>query len=230
MRPAAGMLVVWLVLSAVSWPPAMGSTADPGEAAMADHSHHHHAMTEGGVVMNENTDELPRGCDAVTEDVAITIEAGRRYADGTPGAIFGMSEHEVRVPACSRVTVTFVNEDEVRHQWMVHGLPKYLYPAGMFHVEAMGGRTQSGTFIVPAEDRTYLIHCDLAQHMEKGMRGQLIVGSGSGDLWAVTGLTDAFYRNDYLPDGTLMLLVVVLALALGFGAAWWLRRPANGRS
>lgn len=230
MRRAAGMLVVWLVLSAAPWPLATGSTAEPGEAATADHSHHHHAMTEGGVVMNENTDELPRGCDAVSEDVAITIEAGRRYADGTPGAIFGMSEHEVRVPACSRVTVTFVNEDEVRHQWMVHGLPKYLYPAGMFHVEAMGGRTQSGTLIVPAEDRTYLIHCDLAQHMEKGMRGQLIVGSGSGDLWAVTGLTDAFYRSDYLPDGVLVLGLVVLATMVGFGAAWWLRRPANGRS
>jgi plastocyanin len=191
--------------------------------AMEHHAHHDHVMQDGGVVMNQNTDTLPRGCDAVSEDVAVTIHAGRRFADGTPGAIFGMSRHEVRVPTCSRVTVTFVNEDQVRHQWMVHGLPKYLYPAGMFHVEAMGGKQQTGTFITPAEDRTYLIHCDMAQHMEKGMRGQLVVGSGSGDLWSVTGVTDAFYRSSYLPGRVVTWGLVGLALAFGFAATWWLR-------
>ena len=53
---------------------------------------------------------------------------------------------------------------------MVHGLPRYLYPGGMFHLEANGGDSQTGTFIVPSDARTYLVHCDLPQHMEKGMK------------------------------------------------------------
>ena len=101
------------------------------------------------------------------------------------------------------------NEDAVRHQWMVHGLPNYLYPMGMFHIEASGGQTVRGTFIVPAEDRTYLIHCDMAQHMEKGMRGQLVVGAGSGNLWGVPGVSDWFYRADYFPQHAPLLAVVV---------------------
>lgn len=198
--------------------------------AMEDHAHHHHLMDAAGVVMNENTGELPRGCDSVREEVAVTIRAGRRYAADVPGAIFGMSQHELAVAPCSRVTVTFVNEDEVRHQWMVHGLPKYLYPAGMFHIEATGGAQRTGTFIVPAEDRTYLIHCDMAQHMEKGMRGQLVVGRGSGDLWAVTGISDAFYRHAYLPRGGYTAALIGLALALGFGGTRLLRRRRGAQS
>lgn len=187
-----------------------------------DHAHHHHHVADsGGVVMNANTDRLPRGCSAVSEDVAVTVHAGSEYASGAPGTIFGMSRHEVSVPPCSRLTVTLVNQDAIRHQWMVHGLPRYLYPAGMFHLEAMGGRSQTGTFIVPAEDRTYLIHCDIAQHMEKGMRGQLVVGRGSGDLWGVPGVSDAFYRDGYLPAGTLALIAA--ALIAGFAATLWVR-------
>ncbi len=145
-----------------------------------------------------------------------TIHAGRDYADDSPGMTFGMSEHETRVEPCSRVTVTFVNEDEVRHQWMVHGLPKYLYPAGMFHIEAMGGFQKTGIFIVPGEDRNYLIHCDIAQHMEKGMRGQLVVGNGSGDLWSVRGVSDSFLRSSYLPENApIMIIAAILAGLLG---------------
>lgn len=169
-------------------------------AAAAQHAHHGSmSASDTGMVMNENLDQLPRGCEAISGEHEFTIHAGRRYAGDEPGVIFGMDMQEVAVAPCSRVTVHFVNEDEVRHQWMVHGLPRYLYPAGMFHIEAMGGQQQSGTFIVPAEDRNYLIHCDMAQHMEKGMRAQLKVGKGSGNLWAVPGLSDAFQRANYLP-------------------------------
>jgi FtsP/CotA-like multicopper oxidase with cupredoxin domain len=192
-------------------------------APAMDPDAHHHEMGDAGVVMNQNTGDLPVGCAAVSEDVAVTVHAGRRYATAV-GAIFGMSQPEVRVPPCSRVTVTFVNEDDVRHQWMVHGLPKYLYPAGMFHIEAMGGRQQSGTFIAPAEDRTYLIHCDMAQHMEKGMRGQLVVGVGNGDLWAVPGVSDAYRRAPYLPSGPTLAILVTLAAAAGVALLRLLRR------
>ena len=190
--------------------------------SVTDHSMHGAAhnmrVDRDGAVMNENTGTLPRGCEDISTDLHFSIHAGTRYALDFPGSIFGMSHYEVRVEPCSRVTVTFVNEDDIRHQWMVHGLPKYLYPAGMFHIEAEGGRTVTGTFIVPPEDRNYLIHCDLAQHMEKGMRGQLVVGSGSGDLWSVNGVSELFLRDSYMPrNAWLVALVAFAALAVSMG-------------
>ena len=178
------------------------------------HAGHQMLVDQSGVVMNENTSTLPRDCAQISGDHELTIHAGSKYAADVPGAVFGMSQHEVRVEPCSRVTVTFVNEDKVRHQWMVHGLPKYLYPAGMFHIEASGGQSRTGTFIVPGEAQTYLIHCDMAQHMEKGMRGQLVVGGGSGDLWGVTGVSDPFYRSSYLPRYVFVLVVLALIFSL----------------
>jgi len=177
------------------------------------HEGHRMAVNQSGVVMNENHTVLPRGCTEISRDYNLTIHAGRKYAADVPGMIFGMSRYEVRAEPCSRITITFVNEDKVRHQWMVHGLPKYLYPAGMFHIEASGGQSMTGTFIVPADDQTYLVHCDMAQHMEKGMRGQLVIGGGSGDLWGVAGISDQFYRFNYLPPQALALVVFILVLS-----------------
>ena len=62
----------------------------------------------------------------------------------------------------------------------------------------------------------------MAQHMEKGLRGQLVVGSGSGDLWGVNGVSDQFLRSSYLPESTVSLLItailvgVIAALLIGF--------------
>jgi len=182
-----------------------------------DHSQHHDhqmAVDAGGVVMNENLSTLPRDCKEISTEHHLTIRAGKKYAADIAGAVFGMDQHEVRVEPCSRVSITFVNEDEVRHQWMVHGLPTYLYPAGMFHIEASGGQSRTGTFIVPGDDQTFLIHCDMAQHMEKGMRGQLVVGAGSGDLWAVQGVSDQFYRSGYLP--TYVIPVTIFFIIVSF--------------
>lgn len=198
----------------------------PGLAPGQDRAgHDHHRMTTdaSGSVMNQNLDRLPRDCTAISGDHAFTVHAGREYAAGRPGMIYGMSRHELRVPLCSRIEVTFVNDDDVRHQWMVHGLPKYLYPAGMFHIEVEGGHRKTGTFIVPGDDQTYLVHCDLAQHMEKGMRGQLVVGRGSGDLWGVAGISEDFFRADYLPH--MAWLLAALAALAGIVVAWRLCRP-----
>jgi plastocyanin len=177
------------------------------------HEGHQMAVDDDGIVMNENHDTLPQGCTSISRDYAFTIHAGRKYARGTPGMVFAMSQHEIRVEPCSRVEITFVNEDAVRHQWMVHGLPAYLYPAGMFHIEVPGGHSKTGTLIVPGDDQTYLIHCDMAQHMEKGMRGQLVVGKGSGDLWGVVGISDQFFRSHYLPRHTFVLASLILLLS-----------------
>ncbi len=208
--------LIWLALLV---PMVVIGAQEQGDSA---HQHHDMSVDEAGVVMNQNKDALPHGCDAISAEHKIEIQAGRQYAADVPGMIYGYSEHDVRVEPCSRVTITLSNKDDVRHQWMVHGLPRYMYPSGMFHIEANGGRSKSGTFIVPAENKSYLIHCDMAQHMEKGMRGQLIVGSGSGDLWGVKGVSDQFLRASYLPENveTLMISAIfagcLLALMIGF--------------
>lgn len=146
-------------------------------------------LDAGGMVMNSNAEKLPEDCLAVSGEQEITVRVGTKYAADFPDTVFGMDAHEWRVAPCSRLRVTFINEDAVRHQWMVHGLPRYLYPQGMFHLEAAGGATKSGVFIVPSDDRTYLVHCDLAQHMERGMKGQLVVGGGSGNLPSIPGIS-----------------------------------------
>jgi plastocyanin len=183
--------------------------------AMQDHAMHQphqqqdHAMiyTEAGMVMNQNDSRLPMDCRKVSRDYAFTIRAGVEYAVEFPGTVFGLNQHEIKVDPCSRVTITFINEDQVRHQWMLHGLPRYLYDQGMFTLEAGGEQTQSGTFIVPGDNRTYLVHCDLPQHMEKGMKGQLVVGAGSGNLWSIPGISKAFRQHTYLfPNAALFFL------------------------
>ena len=182
--------------------------------------HHQMSVQPSGVIMNDNADTLPRDCLTISRDYQFTIHGGTAYSESAPGMTFGMSEHELRVEPCSRIQITFVNDDEIRHQWMVHGLPKYLYPAGMFHIEAEGGHKKTGTFIVPGEERNYLIHCDIAQHMEKGMRGQLVVGGGTGNLWSVTGTSDQFFRALYLPNN--VALLAGAALVVGFLLVTWL--------
>lgn len=177
------------------------------------------------MAMGHNVTALPRDCERVAAEYEFTVHAGTEYSEGFPGTVFGYSQREFVVEPCSRLTVTFVNDDAVRHQWMVHGLPRYLYPAGMFHLEANGGESQTGSFIVPSDDRTYLVHCDLAQHMEKGMKAQLVVGRGSGDLWAIPGISATFNRDTYRPryTGAAVLLAALGGLLLGA----WLRRRSD---
>jgi len=213
-------LALAAVLAASAQAQAPAQSAAPAQDSAAPqaetHHHSHHDMHTGmrhssaGMVMNENREQLPRGCEEISGDVEFTIRVGAEYASNVPGKIYGFSAHELRVEPCSRLTVTLVNEDQVRHQWMVHGLPRYLYDGGMFHIEVNGGETLTGTLILPGDDQTYLVHCDMAQHMEKGLKGQLVVGQGSGDLWSVAGVSDAFYRNSYLPEGARWWLVAAL--------------------
>lgn len=190
-------------------------------AADNAHSHHHNMTLDStGMVMNSNTSKLPRDCKEISREYAITVSAGTEYALDFPGEIYGLSEHEHQVEPCSRITVTFINKDEVRHQWMVHGLPKYLYPAGMFHIEAAGGHQQTGTFIVPSDNKTYLVHCDIAQHMEKGMKAQLKVGTGDGDLWSIPSVSKDFFADTYLPNVFSRLFILAIVVGSLLALVW----------
>jgi hypothetical protein len=186
-----------------------GHDMDHSEHTM-DHGdgHHHddgHIMDhEGGMIMGQNFDELPSSCDSISEEIEITVRAGKKYAEKFPGTMYAFDNQEWRVKPCAKITWHFINDDDVRHQFMMHGLPRYLYNMGMFHLEVTGPKTITGTMIVPASDETYLVHCDISQHMEKGMKAQLVVGNGGEDLTSIPGLTPyAFpdtYRHEDLPQ------------------------------
>lgn len=201
--------------------------------AVAQHEHHGHSgmtLDASGMVMSQNPDRLPAGCDAVAGEIRFEVEGGAEFAQARPGNMFGYSQHHFEAAPCSRITVTFHNRDAVRHHWMVHGLPRTLHPGGMFHLEAAGGASQTGTFIAPAENATYLVHCDVAQHMEKGMKGQLVVGAGGDALWAVPGNSAPFLRADYLPWWAAWVMVAALLAAFVAARAWLRRWPGPNRS
>ena len=158
-----------------------------GEVKIDLNSHGDEVIDSEGSLLNANWDRLPKDCPSISRDVNITVKTGAAYA--MPGQAYGYDRNDWNVPGCARVTVTFVNEDDVRHQFMVHGLPKYVYPMGMFHIEANGGATRAGTFIVASSAKTLLVHCDIAHHMEKGLKGQIKVAGGTGDLPSIPGIT-----------------------------------------
>jgi len=158
------------------------------------HHHHHvdhdHMMDhEGTMIMGQNLDKLPSSCKSISEEVEITVRAGRKYAAKFPGTAFAFDQQEWRVKPCAKVTFHFINEDNIRHQFMMHGLPKYLYKYGMFHLEVTGPKTVSGTIIAPGSDDTFLVHCDISHHMEKGMKAQFVVGKGGENIPSIPGLT-----------------------------------------
>jgi plastocyanin len=177
--------------------PAMAQEYEEHDSMLMDHGDGHLMDMAGGMVMGQNTDTLPGGCDSISETKEITVHAGHKYAEKFPGRMFAFDTQEFNFKPCTKLTVHFVNEDNVRHQWMMHGLPKYLYPKGMFHLEATGPSKISGTLILPPGDKTYLVHCDIAQHMEKGMNAQLKVGKGDGDLPSIPGVTAYVVADDY---------------------------------
>ncbi len=153
-------------------------------------------------LLEENTTTIIEN-ESISEEKEITVRAGRKYAAKFPGTMFAFDQQEWRVKPCSKVTFHFINEDQIRHQFMMHGLPKYLYKYGMFHLEVTGPKTVSGTIIVPGSDDTFLVHCDISHHMEKGMKAQLVVGKGGENIPSIPGLTpyniNDIYEAENLP-------------------------------
>ena len=193
--------ISYLVLGSVLVSPAVLAEQPQREIVehkmLMDHGDGHLMDMEGGMIMGQNKDKLPAGCDSISEDAEITVHAGHKYSSKFPGTMFAFDQQEWKVKPCTRLTVNFINEDTIRHQWMMHGLPKFMYDKGMFHMEVTGPAKISGTLILPREDRTYLVHCDMAQHMEKGMKGQLVVGKGSTPFPSIPGLTDQVIPDQY---------------------------------
>ena len=220
---------------------------------LMDHGGGHLMDMGGGMVMGQNLDTLPGGCSKIAATKEITVHAGHKYAKPFPGRMFAFDVQEYQFEPCTKLTVNLINEDNIRHQWMMHGLPRYLYPKGMFHLEVTGPGKVSGTLILPPGDKTYLVHCDIAQHMEKGMKGQLKVGKGSGNLPSIPGVTENVIQDNYdeaipvnltatdivasapavnkpVENGSLISGVMVVGLAIGLLVAPLLARKFKGMS
>jgi hypothetical protein len=157
-------------------------------------------MDETGMIMNANHDKLPKDCTKIAGDVDITIRAGHKHAQKFNGKMFAFDNQEWDVAPCSRINITFINDDQIRHQLMIHGLPGYIYPQGMFHLELYGQGELKASLIVPSQKKTYLVHCELAQHMEKGMKAQLKVDGGDGDLPSIPGISAPIKADVYAVD------------------------------
>ncbi len=182
-------------------------------------------MDETGMIMNHNPDILPKDCPKISKEVDLTIRAGHKFTKGFEGKMFTYDKRDWQAPGCARVNVTFINEDDIRHQFMIHGLPGYMYPKGMFTIEIYGKGQKTASFIVPSRDYTYYIHCEVSQHTEKGMKAQLKVGKGSGDLDSILGLTSALTPDIYPINNTQITWIsMLISFVLGVGFILYLGR------
>ena len=174
-------------------------------------------MDEKGMIMNANSDNLPRDCPKISENVDITIHAGQKHALKFTGLMFAFDQQQWDVKPCAKINITFINDDQIRHQLMIHGLPGYLYPEGMFHLELYGEGQLQASLILPSQKKTYLVHCELPQHMEKGMKAQLKVAGGDGDLPSIPGISAPVKADIYPVDWTsLTMAVLLLCVLAGF--------------
>lgn len=187
---------------------------DPVYAAM-DHSRM--LMTDKAMIMNANPDRLPQDCPKISENVDITIRAGHKHALKFTGKMYAFDQQEWHVKPCAKINITFINDDQIRHQVMIHGLPGYLYPDGMLHLELYGEGQLQASFIIPSRKKTYLVHCELPQHAEKGMKAQLKVDGGDGDLPSIPGISAPINADSYTVDWTPATWAVLAScVLLGF--------------
>ena len=174
-------------------------------------------MDEKGMVMNANADNLPRDCQKISETLDITIHAGQKHALKFTGKMFAFDQQEWDVKPCAKINITFINDDPIRHQLMIHGLPGYLYPEGMFHLELYGEGQLHASLILPSQKKNYLVHCEVPQHMEKGMKAQLKVDGGDGDLPSIPGISAPVRADIYPVDWTTLTTAVLLLCVLAGG-------------
>ncbi|MEQ1635391.1 MAG: multicopper oxidase domain-containing protein [Methylococcales bacterium] len=187
--------------------------------------HHGMTMDDKGMIMNENTHNLPKDCPKISGDVNITIRAGHKHATKFNGKMFAFDQQQWEVAGCSRINITFINDDQIRHQLMIHGLPGYLYSDGMFTMEIYGKGEKKASLIVPSDPKTYLVHCEVPQHMEKGMKAQLKVAGGDGDLPSIPGVSPPVKGDSYLMVwNTQAWLILLLAILAGLSILFFFKK------
>lgn len=196
-----------------------GSVADDGGGRYAHHptpegnATPETTLVENGSVVNANADTPPGNCSTIRGERRVTIHAGQQYAN--PGEAFGYDFDSITTAPCTRLVVTLVNHDDVRHQWLVETLPTDTYPAGLFSVEADGRSRVTATFVTPAEPREYAGYCSLPQHEQNGMRLPLVIPGDSNEAVSTETTTSSDGTGTGLPGfGSLAALAALLAALL----------------
>ncbi|MFA6164243.1 MAG: hypothetical protein WC685_12540 [Methylobacter sp.] len=87
------------------------SNAAVGEETMAMMHHGSMMMDEKGMIMNANSDNLPKDCSKISGDVNIIIHAGQKHALKFPGKMFAFDNQEWDVAPCSSI-------DDSRLAWL----------------------------------------------------------------------------------------------------------------
>jgi hypothetical protein len=83
---------------------------------MMSHGDGHLMDMDGGMVMGQNTDTLPGGCEKIAATKEITVHAGHKYSEKFPCTMYAFDQQEFHFDPCTKLTVHFINEDEIRHQ------------------------------------------------------------------------------------------------------------------
>jgi hypothetical protein len=168
-------------------------------------------VVANGSTVNANGSVLPPGCEAIRGERQLTVDAGREYA--ADGDAFGYDLDSVTAPPCTRLVVTLTNHDDVRHQWVVDGLPTAAYPGGYVAIEVADRGSVTAAFVTPGQPGTYEGLSTLPQHEQHGMRLPLVVtGDGSAD--ATTGTPTGDESGGTAPGpGPLLALAAGLAAA-----------------
>ncbi|MEY3759748.1 MAG: hypothetical protein RIR39_1239, partial [Pseudomonadota bacterium] len=73
------------VLIALFSAPVMAQDYEDHDSMLMDHGDGHLMDMAGGMVMGQNADTLPGGCDSISEVKEITVHAGHKYAEKFPG-------------------------------------------------------------------------------------------------------------------------------------------------
>lgn len=164
-------------------------------------------------VFGENDDRLPPGCTEIAGESEVSVTA---VSAGIGYPLFEYRPATVEVGSCERVTVTFASDTRIRHQWIVRGLPRDTYPDGYFGIEVDGAAEETASFVTPADPRTLPVESTVGSQSESGLRGQLKVDGGDGDVEGAPGVTQhGWSMEDGGSDGVLSLLPVVLGFLVG---------------
>lgn len=170
---------------------------------------------------NENSEAAPPGCEAVEGEDEVSVAA---VSGGAGYPLYEYSPTVIETEACTRLSVTFESSTRVRHQFVVEGLPEEVYTDGYFGIEADSGAEETATFVTPAEDTTLAFESKVGKQPDSGLRGQIVVGEGNGDVDGVPGVT----KDDWNDDGgslpTAEAAAAVLGIVAGLSATALARR------
>lgn len=87
-----------LVLSA----PVLAEKEFENHTNMMDHGDGHLMDMTGGMIMGQNTDVLPGGCDSIAATKEITVHAGHKYAKKFPGRMYAFDVQEYQFEPCTK--------------------------------------------------------------------------------------------------------------------------------